>query len=117
MLNSITKLGFLAVLLANWAHILRALLIIMLYFVSERIFERWLNAPMELSDSLKMGILIMNTLTTLALLVWLLHTFRQILWIKSSKKALQVDKSIKNMPPDYEKIKSIKLKPKLKKIE
>lgn len=114
MFSWLTKIGFGAVIIANWRLLLRILFIVFCYFISESIFARWLDPTLGFEQSTRLLILAMNTVITVSLFIWFLFSIKNILWIKGSKKAIDVDQSFQNQPDEYKALEDVVLTPKLK---
>tara|TARA_Y100001980_G_C14156970_1_gene37396 strand:- start:48 stop:410 length:363 start_codon:yes stop_codon:yes gene_type:complete len=114
MFNWLSKIGFGAVIIANWRLLLKITFIIICYFISESIFSRWLDPTLGFERNTRLVILSINTIFTIFLFVWLLLSLKNILWINRSKRAIDVDKSFTNQPNEYSALEDVNLTPSLK---
>ena len=114
MFNWLSKIGFGAVIIANWRLLLKITFIIICFFISESIFSRWLDPTLGFERNTRLVILSINTIFTIFLFVWLLLSLKNILWINRSKRAIDVDKSFTNQPNEYSALEDVNLTPSLK---
>tara|TARA_B100000287_G_scaffold404189_1_gene426640 strand:+ start:1221 stop:1574 length:354 start_codon:yes stop_codon:yes gene_type:complete len=117
MINWLTRIGFWAVIVANWRLLIKLVFIVLCYFISESLFSRWLDPTLDFQQNTRFTILVMNTIVTILLFIWFLLSIKNILWINKAKKAIEVDKSFKAAPENYTALEDVRKTPKLKNDE
>jgi hypothetical protein len=114
MLQLIRRLTVYAWVIVNARNLIRIGICLLVIFIANFLYEKWETALLAIYPEFLLWLLTFYTLIVIVALVFMVALLRRFTFLKKPEKAIAAKKSFIDKPEEFESIRSVKLRPKLR---
>ena len=114
MLQLIRRLTIYAWIIVNARNLIRIGACLLVIFIANVLYEKWETALLTIYPEFLLWLLSLYTLIVIVAFLFGVFFLGRCTFLKKPEKAIEARKSFINKPEDFESIKSVKLRPKLR---
>jgi len=114
MLQAIRRLTVYAWIIVNARNLIRIGVCLLVIFIVNVLYEKWETALLTIYPEFLLWLLSFYTLIVIAALIFAAVFLNRFTFLKKPEKAIEAKKSFIDKPEEFESIRSVKLRPKLR---
>jgi len=114
MLQLIRRLTVYAWIIVNARNLIRIWVCFLFIFIIDVLYEKWETALLTIYPELLLWLLTFYTLIVIVALAFAAVFLSRCTFLKKPEKAIEAKKSFIDKPEEFERIRSVKLRPKLR---